>query len=372
MAAETMPGEDQAGLLFRLTHLHPAAYFVLFLVFVLSVANLVYQGKISGPNSLIAGVFSLFGKAKGSLGGEPVFDKGLRGPRPESLGSGNKKRRAIDSRRMGGEGFEAAVVAVRKLPKPSEDSSDGAVTPLEGVNHPLPQFAPVESTEPGRPRLVDSKPDKKTVSAQFKFASAVDLPSQEEIERREKEQLLVSGCVKGSGGKGIGSVIVYLTDMEGNRVGQSCRSVPETGEFKVLVNEPGKYILSGYKRGFVMENTEPMIVPIESGKIEGYNFRMIPEGCLVQGRVMLREPDEHVQELKVKCVCRSGDFSRSAVTESDGQFRISGVPPNSKCYVEVIGPDENLLSRSESFETVQKKELFLEIKIPSDETSPSV
>ncbi len=75
---------------------------------------------------------------------------------------------------------------------------------------------------------------------EFKFASAVDVPTAEELMRREKEQMVVSGAVTDASGKGMGSVIVYLTDLEGNRVGQSCRSAPETGEFKVLINEPGK------------------------------------------------------------------------------------------------------------------------------------
>ena len=71
------------------------------------------------------------------------------------------------------------------------------------------------------------------------------------------------------------SVIVYLTDEEGNRVGQSCRSMPDTGEFKVQVNHPGRYQLHGYKRGFVMGEGEPVLLPIESGKIEGFNLHMI-------------------------------------------------------------------------------------------------
>jgi len=199
---------------------------------------------------------------------------------------------------------------------------------------------------------------------EFKFSSAVDVPSREEVERREKTQLVVSGAVHGPDGKGMSSVIVYLTDTTGNRVGQSCRSMPETGEFKVLIGEPGQYVLRGYKRGFVMEVSEPVLLPIESGKIEGYNFRMIPEGCLVSGKLVASDTGEELAGYEVTCACATSESVRTAITDSTGQFRIQGVPAKLECYLEISDHDGNLLMRSSPFQTVQKKEHYVEIRIP--------
>jgi len=214
------------------------------------------------------------------------------------------------------------------------------------------------------PRITHGKTEKKAAPQAFKFASAVDLPSAEEIERREKNQLVVTGAVLGPDGKGIASVIVHLIDRKGNRIGQSCRSMADTGEFKVLSNESGKYVLSGYKRGYVMESSEPLALPIESGRIEGYNLRMIPEGCVVHGKVLTESGVPGPEDLTVKCLSKSEPgFARSARTDSKGVFRIYGVPVNSKCFVEVHATDGNLLARSVHFETVQKKEIYQEVKI---------
>ncbi len=46
-AASSMPGETSPGTLYTITHLHPAAYIILFLIFALSLANLVFQGFVS-------------------------------------------------------------------------------------------------------------------------------------------------------------------------------------------------------------------------------------------------------------------------------------------------------------------------------------
>ena len=45
-ASPPIPGETQPGVIYMLTHLHPAAYFILFLIFLLSLANLAAQGFI--------------------------------------------------------------------------------------------------------------------------------------------------------------------------------------------------------------------------------------------------------------------------------------------------------------------------------------
>ena len=166
-------------------------------------------------------------------------------------------------------------------------------------------------------------------------------------------------------GKGFGSVLVYLTDERGNRIGQSCRSVSDTGEFKVLVNEPGKYLLVGYKRGYIVEDPEAARLPIESGKIEGFTLRMIAEGCLVHGRVLFEEYGQLEPGLGVRCVRLEDGFTRSATVESAGTFRITGVPHDSTCQLEVLSGEGEVLATSDAFQTERERELFRNITIPS-------
>lgn len=349
-AASSMPGETSPGTFYTITHLHPVAYVILFLIFLLSLANLVSQGFISfssWPLSPIVGILQQIW----SISGKKMPAKKPR--RAEAPDSGIVNRQLDDS-----------VMAVRKLGKaPAGEMGVGVPTPLDGINHPMPKFGPRACETTGTPRVMEGSPEKKPPGQEFKFASAVDVPSPEEVERREKEQLVVSGVVKGPDGKGIDSVIVYLADSDGNRMGQSCRSMTDTGEFKVLINEPGKYVLSGYKRGYIMENAEPLVLPIESGKIEGLTLRMIPEGCTVQGRVVLEVGSDIVPDFEVKCVCGEGTFSRSGKTDATGEFRIPGVLINSKCYLEVRGVDGSLLTTTDPFETVQRKEVYREVTI---------
>ena len=339
----TLPGETSPGFLYMITHLHPATYLILFLIFALSVVNLIFQRFItlsSRPLVIVSKLLMHLGQRKKSKR-RPVADPG----RPEI-----HDRPAPD-----------AISAVRKVGKEARKDTDKTMrTPLEGVNHPLPRF----DSSPGTPRIIQKQSEKtpKSASPEFKFASAVDVPSLEEQERREREQLVVSGTVKGPDGKGIDSVIVYLTDVDGNRAGQSCRTMPNTGEFKVLINDPGTYILNGYKRGFIMENTEPLVLPIESGKIEGFTMRMIPEGCVVQGRVSVSSGISIDSNLEVNCVSADGRFSRSGRIDAvSGEFRIPGILANSKCLLEIRSSNGEVLTKSEPFETVQKKEIFKEV-----------
>jgi hypothetical protein len=179
---------------------------------------------------------------------------------------------------------------------------------------------------------------------------------------------VVSGTVKGVDGKGIASVLVYLSDEGGNRLGQSCRSLPDTGEFKVQINESGRYVLNAYKRGLTMETPVPPVLPVESGKIEGYSLQMIPEGCLVHGKVLTEEGGEPPEGLKVTCIRKGGDFSRSEPIGPAGEFRFFGVPHDSEYVLEVRGPDGVLLSSSAPIETSRKREVSCEIQIPSPQT----
>jgi hypothetical protein len=260
------------------------------------------------------------------------------------------------------------VIGAPRACKPEDaQAKSHPPTPLDGLNHPMPSLAPSAGTQTGAPRIVEWQPQKKKPSSQdFRFSAAVDVPSPEEQERREKEQLVVAGSVTGPDGQGIAMVIVYLTDEQGNRVGQSGRSVAETGEFKVLVNEPGRYFLNAYKRGYVPEIAESTLLPIESGKIEGYEFKMIPEGCLVSGTVFNDPSGMVVPGVEVKCVSRTGEFSRSSFTNAEGHFRISAIPVNSECHLEVLSENGKVIGESHPFETVQKKEISQDIRIPAD------
>ena len=47
-AVQLIPGEEQAGFFYVVTHLHPISYLVLLLIFVLSVLNLLYQARGTG------------------------------------------------------------------------------------------------------------------------------------------------------------------------------------------------------------------------------------------------------------------------------------------------------------------------------------
>ncbi|MFH1113257.1 MAG: carboxypeptidase-like regulatory domain-containing protein [Pseudomonadota bacterium] len=361
LAQQRIPGEVPTGLFHTVTHLHPAAYIILLFVFLLSAVNLVFQFGLSRLIRPFLSLVSIF-RRESDMSVVPPVLKGLKRSR-----IGNARPESETRTRRSSGNFmprDEAVIAVRRPAKPVQTSSATVIpTPLEGVNHPLPALTEPSSREPGTPRVAVSHSDRKMPSSEFKFSSAVDVPTPEEIERREKTQLMVSGSVLGPDGKGVPSVIVFLTDEEGNRVGQSFRSMPETGEFKVLINEPGKYRLNGYKRGFVMDLSDPPKIPIESGKIEGFNIRMIPEGCVVSGRVIREDGGTGISGREVTCICRANNYSRSAETDSDGHFRISGVPVNSECFLEVKDREGDLPTATDTFQTVQKKELYSEIRI---------
>ncbi len=361
-AASAIPGEGQHGVFYKVTHLHSVVYFILFLIAVLSLINLVVQGWLpirlwplthfETPSPKM-GNRGAHGAAKHGLEREPP---GL----PTKAKLGQASRRPL-SREAGVEG----IVGVRRVATGSNHGTAANIpTPMDGINHSLPQFAPTGEAQTGSPRVLEREPDQKPPAQEFKFSSAVDILSHEEMERRGREQLVVSGTVQGPDGQGIQAVMVYLTDQAGNRVGQSSRSARDTGEFKVLVNEPGRYALMGYKRGFIMESNESLILPIESGKIEGVNFRMIPEGCLVHGRVLVEGEMVDVPDLEVRCNCANGAFARSDRTDKAGEFKISGVPLTSKCCIEVCGTGGEVLARSAPFETLHKKEIYRKIIIP--------
>ncbi len=362
-AAQGVPGEARAGFFFTVTHLHPLVYVILGVIFILSIVNLIAQGWLSGTKSPFFIFFELWGRVWGGAAGTTV----LRGLKSRKLEQGQKRRSAIEKAyRYGGQPIEDSVVSVRRLSNAAAQNARASIpTPLDGVNHPLPEFSPQPAGGTGAPRMVGSRSEAKPPAAEFKFTSAVDLPSPDEIERREKTQLVVSGCVRDPEGRGIGSVIVYFIDEKGNRLGQSCRSAPDTGEFKVLAAEAGKFKLGGYKRGYVMESVDPVPIPIEAGKIEQFNFVMRAEGCEVRGKVLMDPGGQTLTGYEVKCDCRRDDFARSDYTNTEGEFQILGVPLDSACTLSLLKPDGTLVSRSEPFQTVQKKEIYREIRVTS-------
>jgi hypothetical protein len=345
------PIDQPSGIFHNLTHLHPIAYVILTIIFLLSVLNLVFQGFITSETWPIP-VIMFYLEKRGGL-----ESRGIRGL--------NKQKKKPGSVKPGN--YEDGVVGVRRIDRSGESIVKTRIaTPLDGINHRLPQFGSSMNAQTGAPRILDSKTPNKQPITEFKFTSAVDIPTSEELERREKEQLSVSGIVKSHDGAGLGSVIVYLADENGNRVGQSCRSNPQTGEFKVLINEPGAYTIGGYKRGFVMENRDPLVLPVRSGRLDGFSFSMLPEGCTVQGRVYVMPDSKPVANLEVSCICGNGELARSGVTNAAGEFRISGVIQNSKCFLEIV-ENGSVVARSQSFETVQKREIIKDIILQTDE-----
>jgi len=255
------------------------------------------------------------------------------------------------------------ILAVRKATGTQETSPLSIPTPLDGINHKLPQLSAHGVPQPGATGMVEAKVSQEAAATEFKFSSAVDLPSQEELERREKGQLVVSGTVLDAVGEGIDSVVVYLTDEQGNRIGQSCRSASGTGEFKVLVNEPGRYAVRAYKRGLILDAGEPEPLPIESGRIEGYAIRMIPEGCLVHGKVINQTAASLTAECEIQLHVRGQETVRSVFSDSAYGFRINGVPNHVECRLHVIDTAGSLLATSPWFETGEKREIVMNVTV---------
>ncbi|MEW6352044.1 MAG: hypothetical protein AB1646_23585 [Thermodesulfobacteriota bacterium] len=360
-AASYAPGEGQAGFLYRITHLPIAAYGVMLLVVILAVLNLFHQGWLSGTTLS----FSALAR-KGLDRGVPA--RRGKGSAHRGKGAAPTARGPSSSLRVTGLDEPAGeIVSIRRIqdeaPAPDPVVTDQP-TPLDGINHPLPVLTP-----PRRPpapvletKAVETPPQVPSATP-FRFTSAVDLPTREEIQRREKEKLVVTGSVLDSQGTGLPSVLVYLTDEEGRRVGQSARTREDSGEFKVIAHERGRYALRAYKRGFRVEGDEVTMLPIESGRIEGYTLRMVPEGCVVKGRISDYPLAGTESTLSVRCADEDGHFSRSATVEASGGFLIEGVPSSTECFLEIVDASGRSLARSSTFSTVNRKELAQDITV---------
>ncbi len=356
-AGPPIPGEAHSGAIYTLTHLHPVAYFILFLIFLLSLANLAVRGFIPVEFHWLPNFFGFVGKFEKTIL-KTVNLQGFKGkkrdPAPARSGPVMRVRDP-----------ESSVVGVRKHSNRSRHTTGRSVpTPLDGINHPMPRFTRVA---PPPVRKIATNRGQNTTANQFKPYPTAGLVSHEEEERHEAEPLAVSGSITDSEGRGLGSVIVYLTDEAGTRQGQSYRSRPGTGDYWVFANKPGKYILHAYKRGYLVQTPEPVKLTVESRKIDGFNLSMIAEECAVQGRVFNGAYGNPAADMEVRCVCKSSGRASSCRTDESGKFLLTGVPVHSECELEVWGANNAVLARSQFFETVPKGQIQRDIVISAED-----
>ncbi|MGC8657812.1 MAG: carboxypeptidase-like regulatory domain-containing protein [Desulfomonilaceae bacterium] len=351
-----MPGEEKSGFFYTITHFSLFAYGVLFLIFCLSVINLWLQFRLNRgwtwPTRLLSRISPL----------STII-------RPIATPSGKRARHHIHHASNACSNPDSAddgIVAVRAITKDGAQTVLFPPTPLDGADHPLPKFGSFPEGELSEENLLvinDSDIPDSPPNREFRFSSAVDILSPAEVERREREGLTVSGTVIGPDGKPLEYAVVYLADSEGNKVGQSCRSNPESGSFRVLVHDAGAYSLHVYKRGFAMAGNRPLTVPAESGKIEGLEINMVSQGCMIYGRTMVQDEFTPVHDININCVCKSSGFVESSKTDNNGQFRLFNAPMNSECYLEAVDMAGNVLGRTDPFETVQKKQIYKDVTI---------
>ena len=205
LAGDSMPGEQQTGIIYALTHLHPISYLILFAIFVLSVLNLVYRGWLKSSQWPLLTANGLSGRVPGRIGRKGRKGQGKGRDSDGVRGSGRKPGEAGETwRTMGEEAVREGVLNVPRAVKKVHEAVSSQPTPLDGVNHPLPESLTRSNAGPGSPRMVNGRPEPTdSKPQQFKFTSAVELPSQAEIERRDKQKLVVNGIVKGPDGKGV-------------------------------------------------------------------------------------------------------------------------------------------------------------------------
>ncbi len=133
-ASPPIPGETQPGVIYILTHLHPAAYFILFLIFLLSLANLAAHGFIPAKFRWLRRIVGFVGRFEKTI---------LRTVKLQGFGS--KKREPATAGSvpvMRAREPESSVLGVRKRPNRSRHGTGRPVlTPLDGINHPMPRFA---------------------------------------------------------------------------------------------------------------------------------------------------------------------------------------------------------------------------------------
>jgi hypothetical protein len=91
---------------------------------------------------------------------------------------------------------------------------------------------------------------------------------------------------------------------------------------------------------------------------------MIPEGCMVHGKVIFSGNAAETTGVEVRCVSERGTLTRSDKLNSLGAFKIYGAAFDSRCFLEVRGSAGDLLATSEAFATGRKREIYREIVIP--------
>ena len=363
LAGAPIQADKDMSLLYFITHLHPTIYLILFGIFLLSMVNLAVQtrlifwlksavvsrsgGNVSPDSSKVDGFIGRFSQKNRPKN----FRKTIRGP---------------ESYRMSKEPLQDGIVSVRPSSSISAENPEEIIpTPLDGENHTLPEFdlSLKPKNESRRVKSSDSEKEKTTTPKEFKFSSAVDLPSVEEIERREKEKIVVTGRVIDPSNNGLATAVVYLVDKDGNKMGQSCRTNSDSGSYRVQANEGGAHSINVYKRGYVMNSDGPVKLPAKNGKVEGFDVHMLPEGCLIHGKVSSKIGQLPLEGLTVKCDCRSEQYKFSSTTNSKGLFQALGAPLNSECVIQVLSSDGTVLFDSKPFETVQKKHIFMDLKV---------
>lgn len=366
LAGAPIQADRDMSLLYFITHLHPTIYLILFGVFLLSMVNLAVQTRL---------VFWLKSAVNGRFGGNVSRDSselsGFIGriSRKKRPGNFRKTIRGPESYRMSKEPLQDGIVSVRPSSSLTGENPEEIIpTPLDGQNHTLPDFDLSSKPKNQSKRAKSSDPENgKTTLKEFKFSSAVDLPSVEEIERREKEKIVVTGRVIDPSNNGLATAVVYLLDRDGNKMGQSCRTNSESGAYRVQANEGGAHSINVYKRGYVMNSDGPIKLPARNGKVEGFDVHMLPEGCLIHGKVSSKIGQLPLEGLTVKCECRSEQYKFSSTTNSKGLFQALGAPLNSKCVLQVLSPEGTVLLDSQPFETVQKKQIFMDLRVDNPE-----
>ena len=161
-AAQIGGTDPSRDFFYTITHLNALVYLFCFIIFVLSILNLIFQGWIS----LNRWPFITIRK----LVGENIVKR-----LPYSH---TKPEQAPNPNEEGVIGVKPSFNADGRVSKPR------ILTPLDGVNHPIPQFASNNVALTGAPRILSNQ--KKPAASEFKFSSAVDVPSVEELQRRGK------------------------------------------------------------------------------------------------------------------------------------------------------------------------------------------
>lgn len=358
--ADLAPGEENTGFFYYLTHLRPGAYFILILIFLLSIGNLYYQ-YITPGGALHYGTPS---------GSQDLIEN----QEQDELDDDETEYESELARRMDSLDREAdTIVAVRKITPDQEDqkSDQDQPTPLEGVDHPLPSFTITidrsnhRDSESEPEKTQETEEDDGVFKPHFRFASMIDPDVAESREQTAQEELQVSGFVLERNDEPVPGALVFLIDEEGARIGQSSRSQPGTGAFTALAQEPGKYRLNAHKRGMRLVDKNPIELTKKSGIIEGIVVRMIEEGCKIQGKIVQKFEGDLDSMVRLQVVCKVGPsgFVRSVRPAQDGYYSIIGAPESDSCVLELLDSDGNLITRTEPFETFDGGEVNLEFEL---------